>query len=600
MGVKKYGLALFLGVIVLETFGMQRVIKGFTKSAPHLLLSQSKAPCQSCKGMSVVPAKISRKEYMKRKRKREGGGDISSNVDLNAPMEARRMVKCSNCGGVGLIDAPSPRLLTAAQQHRHRPEKTSIIIVGAGIAGASLALALQQRSVPCRIFEKDGDFDTRKQGYGLTMQQGGRGLEGLGFVMDGNEDEEREDFGIHSKRHLVFDATGKKIGQWGHDVWKSKDKSGKHNSHIARQTLRKRLVDQLLPGSIVYGSSFEGMRSAEGGGIVAEFGNGTSVTGDCLVGADGIFSRVRREIGLEGSDGAGDELRFLGVFVMLGIFEVGEMGNAVHDSEGKTGGKGSFENREDPSDEGADAEDAEAERGDDSTLFDFKTVFQASDGATRIYSMPFNSTHYMWQLSFPVEELVGKDLSATGGRGMKKEAEKRLSGEGWTFKRVQEMIEKTEESDVTGYNVFDRDNFDLSQGKNKHLPVSLIGDAAHPMSPFKGQGANQAILDGLLFGRMWHQIEDGVNGGNNKDDDNDDDDNDDDGDDDDDDDDNDDDDDDNNNKIKSEEAVKTMLRRFEAEMMYRAVPKVRGSEEAARALHSGSVLKEGNFTRGKF
>mgnify|MGYP003315502966 CR=1 FL=1 len=58
-----------------------------------------------------------------------------------------------------------------------RPLK--VAIAGGGVGGLALALALQHRSINCKVYERDADASTRKAGYGLTMQQGGRALDAL-------------------------------------------------------------------------------------------------------------------------------------------------------------------------------------------------------------------------------------------------------------------------------------------------------------------------------------------------------------------------------------------------------------------------------------
>jgi glycine/D-amino acid oxidase-like deaminating enzyme len=50
-------------------------------------------------------------------------------------------------------------------------ERPLVVIAGCGVSGAALALALQQRGMRVAIYEKDARFDSRSQGYGLTMQQ---------------------------------------------------------------------------------------------------------------------------------------------------------------------------------------------------------------------------------------------------------------------------------------------------------------------------------------------------------------------------------------------------------------------------------------------
>ena len=44
-------------------------------------------------------------------------------------------------------------------------------IVGGGIGGLALAIALLNKGIDCTVFERDKSFGERSQGYGLTMQQ---------------------------------------------------------------------------------------------------------------------------------------------------------------------------------------------------------------------------------------------------------------------------------------------------------------------------------------------------------------------------------------------------------------------------------------------
>ena len=96
----------------------------------------------------------------------------------------------------------------------------------------------------------------------------------------------------------------------------------------------------------------------------------------------------------------------------------------------------------------------------------------------------------------------------------------------------------------------------------KSEKATLIGDAAHPMSPFKGQGANQAILDALSLARA---ISKGCKPSSN---------------------------------WREVGIRKCVLTDFETEMLARSASKVKASADAADFLHSESVLIESNETRG--
>ena len=183
---------------------------------------------------------------------------------------------------------------------------------------------------------------------------------------------------------------------------------------------------------------------------------------------------------------------------------------------------------------------------EDDPVLDGGTVVQVSDGSTRFYAMPYREGEYMWQLSYPCDE-----ATAVSHRSSVLSTAQSLVGS-WTT--ASQMVSSTAPGMATGYPVYDRTSLRNFRG-GKSDRVTLVGDAAHPMSPFKGQGANQALLDGLELARHL-------------------------------------------SSCLSASSSDLDLAAFEEKMYDRSSPKVFKSREAATFLHSEVVLREGDVTRG--
>lgn len=463
--------------------------------------------CPKCRGRGKKNSKLRKKSRLryqtaiKEFEKTQGEGKASVR-----PQVTQRL--CDNCSGSGLI----PTLGLPLPDTENYPH---VAIIGAGIGGVALAVACLHRGIPFTIFERDSSFDARAQGYGLTLQQASNAIKGLGLFS-------LKDAG-YSTRHVVHTTEGKELIEWGMRTHANvKEFPKRKNMHIPRQSLRSELLEQLGEHDAVqWGHRLVGLKHLEDKRLELSFqvnGELKNTKADLVVGADGVRSVVRSL--LIGEDIT--PLRYLGYVVILGICSL------------------------------------ETLKGVESSLLDSATVFQTVNGHERIYVMPYTLDSVMWQLSFPMPEEKAKALSEQGAQALKEEACRRTQ---W-HKPIPQILAATLPVQISGYPVYDRELL-KPELLEKVGAVTLIGDAAHPMSPFKGQGANQALLDALALARSisiactklsnWRET--GVR--------------------------------------------EIVLTEFEEEMLARSGSKVKDSAEAVELLHSKSVLREGDEPKGR-
>jgi 2-polyprenyl-6-methoxyphenol hydroxylase-like FAD-dependent oxidoreductase len=384
------------------------------------------------------------------------GGKVNSRFD---PSSDPSQLKSSSVPGTAKDGKSS---LNGDTHGRSSPQDCgTIVVAGGGVGGAAAALALQRNGFTVVVLESDAGFDSRKQGYGLTVQ--GTDLrDGLGIDLSADD--------APSKSHYTFNEHGEILAFYGEAFGKSSGgkqsstntpgaSSGARFAHVPRQILRLRMLEKVAPGTIKWGcrmSNFEETHI----GVKVFLDDGSTIDACLLIGSDGIFSTTRRLLNLNVKGHAQDTLTYCGLCVSLGI---------VYDAEFKV--------------------QLAKER-----------IFETVDGSARVYAMPFTPGSTMWQLSFPCGEEDAKEYSRDTNKLKKKLTE---LTEKW-HDPVPAMLLSTKIENMSGYPVYDRDVLDpttLRPPDHKKRRVTLMGDAAHPMTPFKAQGANQAVADAVLLAR---------------------------------------------------------------------------------------------------
>lgn len=314
----------------------------------------------------------------------------------------------------------------------------TVTIIGAGPSGLTLARLLQMRGVTVRLFEHDASFSARDQGGTFDLHDDG----GQKALIEAQLFEEFKKFARpEGQSTKIVDKHGKIHYE---DVGRPDDMS---RPEIDRQTLRNILLNSLKPNTVFWNKHVTNIESLGNGQHKILFKDGSSAITDFLVGADGTWSKVRPLL-------SSIQPIYTGVlFVETRIANPKLTSPKINELVGE---------------------------GSTFVLSDNKGLLAQRNGndTIRVYVV----------LRVPEDWTTTHDFSKPNEvRAMLLEM---LSG--WQ-PELLEMLNHSEDHFVPRH-IY---TLPLEESWSTKEGVTLIGDSAHVMTPFAGQGANLAMLDAL-------------------------------------------------------------------------------------------------------
>jgi len=315
-----------------------------------------------------------------------------------------------------------------------------IAIIGAGLGGLSLARVLHLHGISATVYEAEATPTARAQGGMLDIHEhdGQVALKAAGLY---------EQF-----LELIHEGgeASRVLDQHGTVLLDEPDTGNGGRPEVHRGQLRQLLIDSLPAECVRWGHKVSAVRALGGGRHELTFAEGSNVTTDLLVGADGAWSRIRPLLSPAKPEYVGTSL------IETYLFDC----DARHPASARTVGGGAL-------------------------------AALAPGKGIMAHREPQGTVHTYVALSKPAEWLASIDFADVDTAVARVAAE----FEGWA-PELTALITDSETAPMPRA----IHALPVAHRWDRVPGVTLLGDAAHLMAP-PGEGANLALFDGAELGK---------------------------------------------------------------------------------------------------